>query len=117
MVLYNNNSQISDSQKLNSQQLNSQKLDSGKFGRRSSLGYVEEDKEGAVRRSRRKQERMVKMYVNEMMRLTEKKEKKEKEKEKVKEKKKVKKLLVPLGGDIYGKRSVLLKGTMSRRFE
>ena len=122
---YNNNSiisdsQISDSQKLNSQKLNSQKLDSVKFGRRSSLGYVEEDKEGAVRRSRRKQERMVKMYVNEMMRLTEKKEKKEKkekEKEKVK-RKKVKKLLVPLGGeDVYGKRSVLLEGTMSSGFE
>jgi hypothetical protein len=118
----NNNSQISDSQKsdsqkLNNQELNSQKLDSVKFGRRSSLGYVEEDKEGAVRRSRRKQERMVKMYVNEMMRLTEKKEKKEKEKEKVK-RKKVKKLLVPLGGeDVYGKRSVLLEGTMSSGFE
>ena len=112
-----NNSQISDSQKLNSQKLNSQKLDSVKFGRRSSLGYVEEDKEDAVRRSRRKQERMVKMYVNEMMRLTEKKEKKEKEKEKVK-RKKVKKLLVPLGGeDVYGKRSVLLEGTMSSGFE
>ena len=80
------------------------------------MGYVEEDKEDAVRRSRRKQERMVKMYVNEMMRLTEKKEKKEKEKEKVK--KKVKKLLVPLGGeDVYGKRSVLLEGTMSSGFE
>ena len=76
------------------------------------MGYVEEDKEGAVRRSRRKQERMVKMYVNEMMRLTEKKEKKEKEKEKAK------KLLVPLGGeDVYGKRSVLLEGTMSSGFE
>ena len=120
---YNNNSIISDSQKLNSQKLNSQKLDSQKlnrqklkFGRRSSLGYVEEDKEDAVRRSRRKQERMVKMYVNEMMRLT---EKKEKEKEKKKEKrKKVKKLLVPLGGeDVYGKRSVLLEGTMSSGFE
>ena len=113
----NNNSIISDSQKcnsqkLNSQKMNSQKLDSVKIGRRSSLGYVEEDKEDAVRRSRRKQERMVKMYVNEMMRLTEKKEKKEKENEKVK--KKVKKLLVPLGGeDVYGKRSVLLEGTMS----
>ena len=106
-----NNSQISDSQKLDSQKLNSVK-----FGRRSSLGYVEEDKEDAVRRSRRKQERMVKMYVNEMMRLTEKKEK-EKEKEKVK-RKKVKKLLVPLGGeDVYGKRSVLLEGTMSSGFE
>ena len=56
------------------------------------------------------------MYVNEMMRLTEKKEKKEKEKEKVK-KKKVKKLLVPLGEDVYGKRSVLLEGTMSSGFE
>ena len=120
----NNNSQISDSQKLNSQTLNSQKLDSQKldsvkfeFERRSSLGYVEEDKEDAVRRSRRKQERMVKMYVNEMMRLTEKKEKKEKRKEKVK-RKKVKKLLVPLGGeDVYGKRSVLLEGTMSSGFE
>ena len=78
------------------------------------MGYVEEDKEDAVRRSRRKQERMVKMYVNEMMRLT---EKKEKEKEKVK-RKKVKKLLVPLGGeDVYGKRSVLLEGTMSSGFE
>ena len=84
-----NNSIISDSQKLNSQKLDSVKLDSVKldsvkFGRRSSLGYVEEDKEGAVRRSRRKQERMVKMYVNEMMRLTEKKEgegKRESEKE------------------------------------
>ena len=76
------------------------------------MGYVEEDKEGAVRRSRRKQERMVKMYVNEIMRLTEKKEKKEKRKEKVK------KLLVPLGGeDVYGKRSVLLEGTMSSGFE
>ena len=106
-------SQISDSQKSDSQKLNSQKLDSVKFGRRSSLGYVEEDKEDAVRRSRRKQERMVKMYVNEMMRLTEKKEKKEKEK-----RKKVKKLLVPLGGeDVYGKRSVLLEGTMSSGFE
>ena len=52
------------------------------------MGYVEEDKEDAVRRSRRKQERMVKMYVNEMMRLTEKKEKE-----------KVKKLLVLLGGE------------------
>ena len=112
-----NNSQISDSQKLDSQKLDSQKLDSVKFGRRSSLGYVEEDKEDAVRRSRRKQERMVKMYVNEMMRLTEKKEKKEKEKEKVK-RKKVKKLLVPLGGeDVYGKGSVLLEGTMSSGFE
>ena len=110
----NNNSQISDSQKLNSQRLNSQKSDSVKFGRRSSLGYVEEDKEDAVRRSRRKQERMVKMYVKEMMRLTEKKEK-EKEKEK---RKKAKKLLVPLGGeDVSGKRSVLLEGTMSSGFE
>ena len=58
--------------------------------------------------------------MNEMMRLTEKKEKKEKkekEKEKVK-RKKVKKLLVPLGGeDVYGKRSVLLEGTMSSGFE
>ena len=66
----NNNSQISDSQKLdsqklNSQKLNSQKLDSVKFGRRSSLGYVEEDKEDAVRRSRRKQERMVKICIRE----------------------------------------------------
>ena len=81
-----NNSQISDSQKLdsqklNSQKLNSQKLDSVKIGRRSSLGYVKEDKKGAVRRSRRKQERMVKMYVNEMMRLTveEKEEREERE--------------------------------------
>ena len=110
------NSQKLDSQKLNSQKLNSQKLDSVKFGRRSSLGYVEEDKEDAVRRSRRKQERMVKMYVNEMMRLTEKKEKKEKEEKKVK-RKKVKKLLVPLGEDVGGKRSVLLEGTMSSGFE
>ena len=127
MVLRNNNnnnnnsqisdSQISDSQKLNSQKLIGQTLESVKFGRRSSLGYVEEDKEDAVRRSRRKQERMVKMYVNEMMRLTEKKEKKEKEKEKVK-RKNVKKLLVPLGEeDVYGKRSVLLEGTMSIGFE
>jgi hypothetical protein len=54
------------------------------------------------------------------MRLTEKKEKKEKEKEKEKHKekrKKVKKLLVPLGEDVYGKRSVLLEGTMSSGFE
>ena len=114
----NNNSQISDSQISDSQNLNSQKLDSVKFGRRSSLGYVEEDKEDAVRRSRRKQERMVKMYVNEMMRLTEKKEKeKVKEKKKVK-RKKVKKLLVPLGGeDVSGKRSVMMEGTMSSGFE
>ena len=64
----NNNSQITDSQKsdsqklnsqkLNSRKLNSQKSESVKFGRRSSLGYVEEDKEDAVRRSQRKQERM-----------------------------------------------------------
>ena len=118
----NNNSQISDSQKLNSQKwnsqkLNSQKLDSVKFGRRSSLGYVEEDKEDAVRRSRRKQERMVKMYVNEMMILTEKKEKEKKKERKKVKRKKVKKLLVPLGEDVYGKRSVLLEGTMSSGFE
>ena len=48
---------------------------------------------------------------------TEKKEKKEKEKKKKVKRKKVKKLLVPLGEDVYGKRSVLLEGTMSSGFE